>query len=96
MESDGGEKVLVVSGRYPSIVGKVRGKVGVGSEEPDKVVGRTKGVDGEVDAAPKGKEGSRRVYSGVDVLSNNAVNVSMAGIVAAGGVGWGLWYSGVL
>ncbi|KAK6521481.1 hypothetical protein TWF506_001694 [Arthrobotrys conoides] len=82
VESEGGEKVLVTSARYPSIEGQVRKRVGVASEGQD-VTARTRAVEGG--------DGSRKIFNGVDLLSNNGVNVVMAGIAAVGGVLWGYW-----
>ncbi|KAF3942028.1 hypothetical protein ABW19_dt0200713 [Dactylella cylindrospora] len=85
VESDGGEKVLVNSGIYPSIRGSVRGRAGIASEGVNATA-KTKAVGG----GEKKVAGSRKVYSGVDLLSNNGVNVVMAGLMAAVGVSWGL------
>ncbi|EGX43771.1 hypothetical protein AOL_s00215g507 [Orbilia oligospora ATCC 24927] len=83
VESEGGEKVLVTSTKYPSIEGQMRKRVGVASEGQD-VTAKTKAVGGG--------EGSRKIFNGFDLLSNNGVNVVMAGIAAAGGVLWGYWF----
>ncbi|RVD88197.1 uncharacterized protein DFL_002392 [Arthrobotrys flagrans] len=82
VESEGGEKVLVISTKYPSIEGQLRKRVGVASEGQD-VTAKTRAV--EVG------EGSRKIFNGFDLLSNNGVNVVMAGIAAIGGVLWGYW-----
>ncbi|KAF3924607.1 hypothetical protein AA313_de0201680 [Arthrobotrys entomopaga] len=86
VESEGGEKVLVKSGRSQSFGGTARQRVAVRSEGIDATA-KTKAVEGGGEG-----EGSRKVLNGVDLLSNNGVNVLMAGIVAAGGVYWGWWY----
>ncbi|KAK6507034.1 hypothetical protein TWF481_005487 [Arthrobotrys musiformis] len=83
VESEGGEKVLVTSRKYPSLEGQVRKRVGGAGE--GRVVAETKAVGGD--------HGSREIFNGFDLLSNNGVNVVMAGIVAVGGVGWGYWVS---
>ncbi|KAK6534629.1 hypothetical protein TWF281_005936 [Arthrobotrys megalospora] len=82
VESEGGEKVLVTSTKYPSLEGQVRKRAGVASQGQE-VIAKTKAV-GE-------GEGSRKIFSGVDILSNNGVNLVMAGIAAVGGVAWGWW-----
>ncbi|EPS42714.1 hypothetical protein H072_3345 [Dactylellina haptotyla CBS 200.50] len=77
VESEGGEKVLVA--------GTVRRRLAAGKSGM--------GATAKTKAVSDGPSGSRKVYSGVDVLSNNGVNLAMAGIVAAGGVWWGWWYT---
>ncbi|KAF3906149.1 hypothetical protein ABW20_dc0100543 [Dactylellina cionopaga] len=86
VESEGGEKVLITSGRYPSATGSMRKRVSVVSEGADATA-KTKAVGEGVSDS-----GSRKVYSGFDILSNNGVNVAMAALMAAGGVAWGWLY----
>ncbi|KAK6361959.1 hypothetical protein TWF730_005665 [Orbilia blumenaviensis] len=82
VESEGGEKVLVTSARYPSLEGQVRKRAGVASKGRDATA-KTRAVEGG--------DGSRKIFNGFDLLSNNGVNVAMAAIAAVGGVLWGCW-----
>ncbi|KAK6350792.1 hypothetical protein TWF718_003978 [Orbilia javanica] len=80
VESEGGEKVLVTSTKYPSIEGNVKKRAGVVSKGQDARA-KTKAVGGG--------DGSRKIFNGIDLLSNNGVNVVMAAIAAVGGMLWG-------